>query len=78
MSTLKFVVILYFLFQVCGNRHIPVHRFVLAARSPVFKANFEHATTNEEEKGEIVIEDNDYESILNLVRCFDQNHFTVI
>jgi hypothetical protein len=37
----------------CGGKEIPVHRFMLAARSPVFKAMFSHDETTEGQKGKV-------------------------
>uniref|UniRef100_A0A1I7YDT1 BTB domain-containing protein n=1 Tax=Steinernema glaseri TaxID=37863 RepID=A0A1I7YDT1_9BILA len=44
----------------CGDREIKVHKFVLAARSPVFAAMLE-PHTEESSKNEVVINDLDYE-----------------
>ena len=54
--------------KVCGEKEIQVHRYILASRSPVFKANFDHAETEEGKSGEIFIQDIDYETMLALVR----------
>ena len=37
----------------CCGKEIPVHRFMLAARSPVFKAMFSHDETTEGQKGKV-------------------------
>jgi hypothetical protein len=37
----------------CGEKKIPIHRFMLAARSPVFKAMFSHDETTEGQKGKV-------------------------
>ena len=37
----------------CGGKEIPVHRFMLAARSSVFKAMFSHDETVEGQKGKV-------------------------
>jgi hypothetical protein len=38
---------------VCGEKIIPVHRFMLATRSPVFKALFSHEETSEGEDNQV-------------------------
>ncbi|KAK0410392.1 hypothetical protein QR680_005107 [Steinernema hermaphroditum] len=45
---------------ICGDRKIQVHKFVLAARSPVFAAMLE-PHTEESIKSEVIINDLDYE-----------------
>ena len=40
---------------VCGETEIPVHRFMLAARSPVFKAMFSHEDTLEGQNKKVFI-----------------------
>jgi hypothetical protein len=37
----------------CCGKEIPVHRFMLAARSPVFKAMFSHEENIERQKGKV-------------------------
>jgi hypothetical protein len=37
----------------CEEKEIPIHRFMLAARSPVFKAMFSHDKTTEGQKGKV-------------------------
>jgi hypothetical protein len=37
----------------CGKKEYPVHRFMLATRSPVFKAMFSHEETLEGQKGKV-------------------------
>jgi hypothetical protein len=38
---------------VCGEKKIPVHRFMLATRSPVFKALFSHEETSEGQDNQV-------------------------
>ncbi len=38
---------------VCCKKEFPVHRYMLAARSPVFKAMFSHEETLEGQKGQV-------------------------
>ncbi len=38
---------------VCGEKIIPIHRFMLATRSPVFKALFSHEETSEGEDNQV-------------------------
>jgi speckle-type POZ protein len=55
-------------FQACGGKEFPVHRYVLAARSPVFKATFSHEETKEVQTGEVEIEDVDPETLEVLIK----------
>lgn len=55
-------------FQICGHRELPVHRFMLAARSSVFNAMFSAAETIEARTGRVVIEDLQPETVESLVK----------
>ncbi len=53
---------------ICDNKEFPVHRFVLSARSEVFKAAFAHNETEEGKTGQIVIEDLKPSTLQALIR----------
>ena len=55
-------------FQVCGEREFPVHRFMLASQSPVFKAAFAHEETEEAKTGRMEIKDVDPETLEVLIK----------
>jgi hypothetical protein len=52
----------------CGNRSIPCHRVVLAARSDVFGAMFDKDFTREARDGKVVVEDVEPDVMEELVR----------
>ena len=52
---------------VCGDREFNVHRFILAARSPVFSATFSHTETIEGKTVRIIIEDIEPETLDALI-----------
>ena len=55
-------------FQVCIGAEIPVHRFMLSCRSPVFKAMFQEDNYKENQTGEILVKDVEPEVMLALVK----------
>jgi len=50
-----------------GEREMRAHRAILAARSPVFAAMFEHPDTHEVKNGLLVIEDLDYDVVSEML-----------
>ena len=56
------------LIQVCGEKEFPVHRFILSARSPDFKATFSHDETDEGKTGRVIIKDLEPETLEILIK----------
>ena len=52
---------------VVGDRSIPAHRVVLASRSSVFRAMFQH-NTKESEEGRVHISDSSYEAVAAMLK----------
>jgi len=53
---------------IVGGHEIKAHKAILAARSPVFFAMFEHESTREAQDGRVVIIDADVESIEQMLK----------
>lgn len=51
-----------------GESELPVHKAILAARSPVFGAMFAHSSTREVQEGRVLIEDAQKEAVVSFIR----------
>jgi len=53
---------------ICGDKRFPCHKFMLSARSDVFKAMFSHENTKEGQTNEVEIKDTEPETLEQLLK----------